>query len=101
MIVRSRMPGSVAIGTCAPSYTRCSYTSSVMQRTSCSRQSSARNASSSGVKTLPVGLCGELIRIARVAFVKHPRTSSRSSAQSGPRSAATLGTAPAIRTLAL
>ena len=34
VIVRSRIPGSVAIGTCRPSYTRCSYTSSVMQRTS-------------------------------------------------------------------
>ena len=37
----SRMPGSVAIGTCSPSYTRCSYTSSVTTSRSCSCASSA------------------------------------------------------------
>ena len=58
--VRSRIPGSVAIGTCSPSYTRCSYTSSVTARRSCSTHSAAIADSSSRVNTLPVGLCGEL-----------------------------------------
>ena len=39
--VRSAMPGRVAIGTCRPSKTRCSYTSSVTTSRSCSQASAA------------------------------------------------------------
>ena len=58
--MRSRIPGSVAIGTWAPSKTMCSYTSSVTTRRSCFTQTAAIAASSSRVKTRPDGLPGEL-----------------------------------------
>ena len=70
MIVRSRMPGRVAIGTCRrPSKTRCSYTSSAMTTRSFRSATSAITESSSDVNTLPVGLCGVLSRIALVLLV--------------------------------
>ena len=68
--VRSRMPGSVASGMCSrPSKTRCSYTSSVMARRSCSIAQRGDVLELGAMNTLPVGLCGVLSRIARVRGV--------------------------------
>ena len=81
--VRSRIPGSVASGTCgaaASGKTRCSYTSSVTAYASCSRQSSATSASSSRVNTLPVGLCGEFSSTSRVRGPNAARSSAGSKA---------------------
>ena len=47
----------------------------------------ATSASSSRVKTTPVGLCGELIRISRVRGVTAARSAPRSGRRSGPTSA--------------
>ena len=68
--MRSAIPGNVAIGRCcAPSNTRCSYTSSVITSRSCSTASPASAASSPRRSTVPVGLCGLLSTSARVAGV--------------------------------
>ena len=70
VIVRSRMPGNVASGTCSPSNTRCSYTSSVtaievVLHAELGDQLELRRR----LNTLPVGLCGELSRSSRVRGV--------------------------------
>ena len=44
----------------------------------------ATSASSSRVKTMPVGLCGELSRISRVRGVTAARSASRSGRRAGP-----------------
>ena len=64
------MPGSVASGTCSPSNTRCSYTSSVTTSRSCSMHELGDRRRARRVRsTLPVGLCGELSRISFVRGV--------------------------------
>lgn len=99
--VRSRIPGRVARGTCgaaASGKTRCSYTSSVTAYASCSWQSSATRASSSGVKTLPVGLCGEFSSTSRVRGPNAARSAAGSKAyrpSSPGRSVTGRRTAPA------
>jgi hypothetical protein len=56
-------------------------------------------ASSSAVNTVPVGLCGELTRIARVRGVIAARTASRSTENRGPSTSdTTRRVAPAIAT---
>jgi hypothetical protein len=94
--VRSGMPGRVAIGTCSPVYTRCSYTSSVT--TSRSRVTAIRAMAviSSRVNTAPVGLCGELSRMARVRGVTAARSASRSGRKPGGRSVTGTRTPPAM-----
>ena len=68
--VRSRMPGSEAIDTCAASpNVRCSYTSSVTTIRSLATARSAISDRSAGLNTLPVGLCGVLRRISFVFAV--------------------------------
>ena len=98
MTVRSAMPGSDAIGRCVPSNTMCSYTSSETTSRSCSQASSATRASSPGVNTTPVGLCGEFSRITRVRGVIAARSASRSGRKSGGRSVTGTRVAPAIAT---
>ncbi len=53
-------------------------------------------ASSSGVRTVPVGLCGVLISSSRVRGVISERSSSRSGRNAGARSVSGTRTAPAI-----
>ncbi len=57
--------------------------SSVKAMTSCSTHSEATSSSSSCVKTLPVGLCGELRTMPRVRGPNARRSSSGSIDQSG------------------
>ncbi|CPU63590.1 Uncharacterised protein [Mycobacteroides abscessus] len=92
VIVRCRIPGSVAIGTCrASSNVRCSYTSSVTTTTSCRRATAAIASSSSRSRTVPVGLCGEFTTIRRVRSVTAARSASTSSRKrSGPGSRGTV-----------
>ena len=81
--VRSRIPGRLASGTCglaASVKTRCSYTSSVTAYASNSWHSSATSASSAGVKTLPVGLCGEFSSTSRVRGPNAARSAAGSKA---------------------
>ena len=104
--VRSRMPGSVAGETCRPpSKTRCSYTSSVTTSRSCATDTSAKRASSSGVRTVPVGLCGVLSSSSRVRGVTAARTSAgsnvhRPTPSAGGCSGTGRTTPPAIATAA-
>ena len=77
--VRSAIPSRLATGMCrTPSKTRCSYTSSDTTIRSFLVATSATACSSSRVKTVPVGLCGELSRIIRVRGVTARRRSSSS-----------------------
>ena len=69
MIVRSAMPGSVAIETCSPSYTIAAVDLVGQDQMSCSRATSAMRSRSSRVSTPPVGLCGELKMISFVRGV--------------------------------
>src|SRR5262245_30186446 len=83
--VRSLMPGSDAIEMCEPLNTSRSYTSSENAIVSCSLHNAAINSSSSRVNTLPVGLCGELMRIARGLDANAARKSASGTAKSGGR----------------
>jgi len=98
LTVRPAIPGSDAIGRCVPSNTMCSYTSSETTSRSCSQASSATRASSPGVNTTPVGLCGVFSRITRVRGVIAARSASRSGRKSGGRSVTGTRVAPAIAT---
>ncbi len=98
--VRSRMPGSDAMGTCSPSKTMCSYTSSLTTSRSRSTARLAMTASSARLSTMPVGLCGELSRISRVRLVTASRSASRSGRNSGGRRVTGTRVAPAIAMLA-
>ena len=94
--VRSRIPGSVATGTCsAPSKVRCSYTSSVTTHASCSRASAQTSSSSARVNTFPVGLCGVFSSTRRVRDENAARSDSSSTAKSGKRSTDVRRTPPA------
>ena len=62
---------------------------------SCRTQSSAISVSSSREKTLPVGLFGELMTMARVRGPNAARSSVSSNVQSGGLSFTKHGTAPA------
>ena len=76
--VRSAMPGSVAMGMCSPSNTRCSYTSSVTTIRSRSTATAAMDSSSARLNTLPVGLWGLLSTSSRVRGVTAAASSSGS-----------------------
>src|SRR5579871_6813803 len=65
VIVRSRIPGSVAIGMCSPEKMMYSYGSSVITMRSFSMHTLAIASSSLRENTCPVGLCGELSTSAR------------------------------------
>ncbi len=94
--VRSGIPGSVASGTCSPVYTRCSYTSSVTTSRSRLTAIRAMAVSSSRVNTAPVGLWGELSRMARVRGVTAAASAARSGRKSGGRSVTGTLVPPAI-----
>lgn len=83
--VRSAMPGTVAMRAHSrPSYTMCSYTSSLTTTTAGkSASTAAMSRSSSGERILPVGLCGEFNNNTRVRGVKAARSSAMSSRHSG------------------
>ena len=94
-IVRSRAPGSVAIGVCGTSNVRCSYTSSVTMIASWRSASRTIRASVSVSSTAPVGLCGEFTRMIRVRSPTAASSSSGSGRQSGKRSGTVRCTPPA------
>ena len=78
--VCSSIPGCASGVSCRPSQTMWQYGSSLKTATSRPRTSSARPRMSSAVATPPVGLCGELRKIARARGVsfRNRFTSSRS-----------------------
>ena len=79
------MPGSVAIGTWRrPSKVRCSYTSSAIDHEIVPDGSVSDRRSSSGVKTLPVGLCGVFSRMALQRGVMAASNSAGSNVQPAP-----------------
>ena len=83
VMVRSAIPGSVAIAICSPLKMMYSYGSSVITLMSCAIHSAAIAVSSSREKTWPVGLCGELSTSARVFGVIARRSASMSKSQFG------------------
>ena len=95
VIVRSRMPGHVAMTWCSPANLTHSYGSSVITQTSCLMHNSAIIVISARVITRPVGLCGVLRTSAFVRFVNAFFRRSGSIVQCGRSSGTKVGIAPA------
>jgi predicted amidohydrolase len=90
----------VAIGTWAPSKTRCSYTSSVTMRASWRSASRTISARTSAEKTAPVGLCGSFTRMIRVRSVTAAARGRGRAGSRASRSGTVTSRAPASATAA-